>query len=448
MLIGATAGPRQRAAERIERQASDELLAEELERDGLDAFLSRWLGQPLFATLPEDSAGLDARRRNTVAGLAASLRMMGTGAQDPLWDRLAEIRVPDDARRRVARREVHRPRRADGDADARRPRRLAERLRSRLPPRGARRVRRRARRASSTNQQPEAERRAGGDLERRRLHQHRDEFAADRALAHGARSAATAEAERRRSPTATRRRRRRARRRCSRRRAARVLASPRRTASVRLPDCSSPMRSRRLFTTSSAVAHSPTATPAATLRAVCARAARTSSADRRDEPEEHEDEHLAQPGVPVGPRAAGVEPTGEDGGGADERELPARRRAQRETERRPRSANDDDRGALHRARRRQLLADETHRADAHVVGAADPVGVVVDVVRPDLHAERDHRARRAARHQMTSPPAACGRGGADGDGHDGRRQRARSSPCDPLVHKRFTVIVVPRLDCD
>src|SRR5689334_23292895 len=93
VLVGATAGI-ERAADRIERQASDELLAEGLERDGLDAFLSRWLAQPLFATLPEDSAGLDARRRNTVSGLAAALRLMGTGAQDPLWDRLGEIRCP------------------------------------------------------------------------------------------------------------------------------------------------------------------------------------------------------------------------------------------------------------------------------------------------------------------------------------------------------------------
>ena len=93
VLIGATPGL-EGADERIERQASDELLAEELERDGLDAFLSRWLSQPLFATLPEDSAGLDARRRNTVAGLAAALRLMGTGAQDPLWERLHDIKCP------------------------------------------------------------------------------------------------------------------------------------------------------------------------------------------------------------------------------------------------------------------------------------------------------------------------------------------------------------------
>ncbi len=93
VLVGATPGI-EAATERNERQAADELLAEELERDGVDAFLSRWLSQPLFASLPDDSAGLDARRANTVPGLAASLRLMGTGSQEPLWERLDEIAAP------------------------------------------------------------------------------------------------------------------------------------------------------------------------------------------------------------------------------------------------------------------------------------------------------------------------------------------------------------------
>jgi len=93
VLVGATPGL-ETAAERIERHAADDLLAEELERDGLDRFLAKWLAQPLFATLPEDAAGLDARRANTVVGLAASLRLAGTGAQDPLWERLGEITAP------------------------------------------------------------------------------------------------------------------------------------------------------------------------------------------------------------------------------------------------------------------------------------------------------------------------------------------------------------------
>jgi 2-succinyl-6-hydroxy-2,4-cyclohexadiene-1-carboxylate synthase len=93
VLVGATAGiddERERAA----RRAADDVLATGLEHDGLDAFLERWLANPLFATLPADTAGLEARRQNTVEGLAASLRLMGTGSQEPLWDRLGELRMP------------------------------------------------------------------------------------------------------------------------------------------------------------------------------------------------------------------------------------------------------------------------------------------------------------------------------------------------------------------
>lgn len=93
VLIGATPGIETVAA-RLERQAADEQLAEELERDGLEPFLARWLAQPLFATLSDDNAGLDARRLNKVSGLAASLRLMGTGAQESLWPRLGEITAP------------------------------------------------------------------------------------------------------------------------------------------------------------------------------------------------------------------------------------------------------------------------------------------------------------------------------------------------------------------
>src|SRR6266498_3201005 len=74
VLIGASPGlddPVERAA----RQASDDALAAELERVGLERFLDRWLA-------------------NTTQGLAASLRLHGTGAQEPLWDRLATLRPP------------------------------------------------------------------------------------------------------------------------------------------------------------------------------------------------------------------------------------------------------------------------------------------------------------------------------------------------------------------
>ena len=93
VLIGATAGMDD-TRERARRAAADEELAARLESDGVDAFLRAWLSQPLLAGLDEQARCLDARRENTAAGLAASLRRAGTGAQEPLWDRLDALAMP------------------------------------------------------------------------------------------------------------------------------------------------------------------------------------------------------------------------------------------------------------------------------------------------------------------------------------------------------------------
>jgi len=93
VLVGASAGLAD-PVERAERRAADERLAAEIERDGTEAFLERWLAQPLFATFRASPDDLAARRRNPPAGLAAALRSLGTGAQEPLWDRLAELEMP------------------------------------------------------------------------------------------------------------------------------------------------------------------------------------------------------------------------------------------------------------------------------------------------------------------------------------------------------------------
>jgi 2-succinyl-6-hydroxy-2,4-cyclohexadiene-1-carboxylate synthase len=93
VLVGATAGIED-PDERRRRIAADELLARRLEDHGVDAFLQGWLAQPLFAGLDDGAADVDARRANTVAGLAASLRLAGTGAQEALWERLGELAMP------------------------------------------------------------------------------------------------------------------------------------------------------------------------------------------------------------------------------------------------------------------------------------------------------------------------------------------------------------------
>jgi 2-succinyl-6-hydroxy-2,4-cyclohexadiene-1-carboxylate synthase len=81
--------------EREHRLASDQRLVQELERDGVEKFIDRWLSQRLFETLPREAAMFDDRvRRNTVQRLAHHLRALGQAAHEPMWDRLGELNMP------------------------------------------------------------------------------------------------------------------------------------------------------------------------------------------------------------------------------------------------------------------------------------------------------------------------------------------------------------------
>jgi 2-succinyl-6-hydroxy-2,4-cyclohexadiene-1-carboxylate synthase len=93
VLLGVNPGIED-ATERAARAAADAALAASVEADGVNAFLARWLAQPLFASLPADAADIDDRRRNTAAGLASSLRRATVGRQQPVWDRVSAIAVP------------------------------------------------------------------------------------------------------------------------------------------------------------------------------------------------------------------------------------------------------------------------------------------------------------------------------------------------------------------
>jgi 2-succinyl-6-hydroxy-2,4-cyclohexadiene-1-carboxylate synthase len=95
ILVSSTAGI-EGAAERADRGARDRGLADALERDGIEGFLDRWRAQPLFA---DDPPGVDELacadyRRNRKDALAAVLRGIGAGEMEPLWNRLAELRMP------------------------------------------------------------------------------------------------------------------------------------------------------------------------------------------------------------------------------------------------------------------------------------------------------------------------------------------------------------------
>jgi 2-succinyl-6-hydroxy-2,4-cyclohexadiene-1-carboxylate synthase len=98
VLEGATPGLRS-PEERAERRRADEALAAEIERGGVQAFVDFWERQPLFASqvalpLPVRERVRAERLANRAVGLAHSLRGMGTGAQEPLHDRLGGLRVP------------------------------------------------------------------------------------------------------------------------------------------------------------------------------------------------------------------------------------------------------------------------------------------------------------------------------------------------------------------
>ncbi|MYH72577.1 MAG: 2-succinyl-6-hydroxy-2,4-cyclohexadiene-1-carboxylate synthase [Acidimicrobiia bacterium] len=87
-------------AERAERIAADEALANRIESEGIEWFADYWADRPLFATqrsrlLPEQQAELRAQRLACdPQGLAHSLRGMGAGAAEPVGGRLGELAMP------------------------------------------------------------------------------------------------------------------------------------------------------------------------------------------------------------------------------------------------------------------------------------------------------------------------------------------------------------------
>jgi 2-succinyl-6-hydroxy-2,4-cyclohexadiene-1-carboxylate synthase len=97
LTIGAHAGLEPEAREG--RRLGDEALAQRIEKDGVEAFVNYWAGLPIFAGLerrgPAFVAQLRAERlKNTAVGLAASLRGMGAGAMEPVWDELGRVIFP------------------------------------------------------------------------------------------------------------------------------------------------------------------------------------------------------------------------------------------------------------------------------------------------------------------------------------------------------------------
>jgi len=86
-------------AVRQARTASDNALAERLEREGVESFVAYWEKLPLWDSQVQLPASVRAvqhalRLRNNPQGLANSLRGMGTGVQPSLWERLPGLTIP------------------------------------------------------------------------------------------------------------------------------------------------------------------------------------------------------------------------------------------------------------------------------------------------------------------------------------------------------------------
>jgi 2-succinyl-6-hydroxy-2,4-cyclohexadiene-1-carboxylate synthase len=97
LTIGAHAGLEEEA--RAGRRLGDESLAQRIEKDGVEAFVKYWSNLPLFAGLERRGPAFVAQVRaerlgNRAASLACSLRGMGAGVMEPVWDDLARINIP------------------------------------------------------------------------------------------------------------------------------------------------------------------------------------------------------------------------------------------------------------------------------------------------------------------------------------------------------------------
>ncbi len=96
-IIVESASPGLRTAQERElRREQDETLAKKLERTPYSEWLREWYQQPLFESLcsrrEEFNLMYERRLKADPTGLAWSLRHMGLGVQESLWDSLPSIR--------------------------------------------------------------------------------------------------------------------------------------------------------------------------------------------------------------------------------------------------------------------------------------------------------------------------------------------------------------------
>jgi 2-succinyl-6-hydroxy-2,4-cyclohexadiene-1-carboxylate synthase len=93
VLCGATPGLRSNE-EREARRVADEKIAQSIEQTPLADFLNTWTRQAIFDGYVPDEKDISIRLCNKASGLAMSLRTMGTGTQEDLWEKLSQLPMP------------------------------------------------------------------------------------------------------------------------------------------------------------------------------------------------------------------------------------------------------------------------------------------------------------------------------------------------------------------
>jgi 2-succinyl-6-hydroxy-2,4-cyclohexadiene-1-carboxylate synthase len=99
IILQSTSPGLESAQARAARVKEDTDLAEGILAWGVSVFVEQWLEKPMFSDLkklsPDQQAAQRAQRlRNHPVGLANSLRGMGTGSMDPVWDKIVGLRMP------------------------------------------------------------------------------------------------------------------------------------------------------------------------------------------------------------------------------------------------------------------------------------------------------------------------------------------------------------------
>ncbi len=162
----------------------------------------------------------------------------------------------------------------------------------------------------------------------------------------------------------------------------------RRAASVRLPEDRSPVDVAQVVRFEQRTGHEARrdAEPPRTTRD--REVLHVGGTDGRHDAEVDEHEELTKAVVAVGTGTTGVEPASGDRRRANCDEPPRRARGEQES----RQTGQEERGeggVANPLGRDELRRRQAKRTDAHLVGPANTVGVVIGVVRADLQRQRD-----------------------------------------------------------